>query len=83
MDALPSIIDDIANRADDFLVEKSDRKEARATIAGLLASEYPEVAPKDYAAVVKGVMAILEKEDFFGTEFAGDSWHDSDDDSEE
>ncbi len=76
---LPAIIDDIANRADDFLVEKSDRKEARSAVAALLANDYPQVSVKDYPHVIKGVMAILEEEDFFGTEFAGDSWKDSDD----
>ena len=30
---LPAIIDDLASRADDFLVERSDRKDARAAIA--------------------------------------------------
>ncbi len=79
---LPSIIDDIANRADDFLLERSDRKDARAAIAALLVNDYPQVTPKDYPGVIKGVMAILEKEDFFGTEFAGDSWKDGDDDEE-
>jgi hypothetical protein len=82
MDLQP-IIEDIANRADDFLVDRSDRKEARAAIAALLAEDYSQVSPKDYPGVVKGVMAILEKEDFFGTEFAGDSWSDSGDDAEE
>ncbi len=79
---LDSIIDDIANRADDFLVEKSDRKEARAAIAGLIAADYPQLAAKDRPRVVSGVMAILEEEDFFGTEFAGDSWNDRDDEPE-
>ncbi len=77
---LNALIDDIANRADDFLVEKSDRKDARAAIGALLTTDYPQVAAKDRPRVIGGVMAVLEEEDFFGTEFAGDSWNDSDDD---
>jgi hypothetical protein len=77
---LPSIINDIANRADDFLVEKSDRKEARAAIGTLLTNDYPQLAAKDRPRVIGGVMAVLEEEDFFGTEFVGDSWNDSGDD---
>jgi hypothetical protein len=80
---LPSIIDDIANRADDFLVERSDRKDARESIAALLADEHPAMLPKDRKTVIDGVIAVLEREDFFGTEFAGDSWNDSDDEAGE
>jgi len=39
-------------------------------------------AAKDRPRVIGGVIAILEEEDFFGTEFAGDSWNDKDDEPE-
>jgi hypothetical protein len=81
MDLQP-IIDDIASRADDFLVERSDRKDAREAIAALLTDEHPALGVKDRKKAVDGVMAILEQEDFFGTEFAGDSWKDGDDEEE-
>jgi hypothetical protein len=80
---LHAIIEDIANRADDFLAERSDRKDAREAIGALIADEYPALAIKDRKKVNDGVMAILEKEDFFGTEFAGDSWKDDSDEAEE
>ena len=80
---LHAIIEDIANRADDFLVERSDRKDAREAIGALLTDEQPALSVKDRKKVTDGVMAILDKEDFFGTEFAGDSWKDDGDDSEE
>jgi hypothetical protein len=79
---LQAIIEDIANRADDFLVERSDRKDAREAIAALLTDEQPALGVKDRKKAVDGVMAILEQEDFFGTEFAGDSWKDGDDEEE-
>jgi hypothetical protein len=81
MDLQP-IIEDIANRADDFLVERSDRKDAREAIAALLTEEQPALGVKDRKKAVDGVMAILEGEDFFGTEFVGDSWKDGDDEEE-
>jgi hypothetical protein len=80
---LQAIIEDIANRADDFLVERSDRKDAREAIGALLADEHPGLSVKDRKKVADGVMVILEKEDFFGTEFAGDSWKEDGDEAEE
>jgi hypothetical protein len=79
---IPAIIEDLASRADDFLVERSDRKDARAAIAALLADEQPQLAVKDRQRVINGVMAILEEEDFFGPAGAGDSWHDGEDEAD-
>lgn len=75
---LRSLIDDIANRADDFLSGVKSRQEARAGIEELLTTDFPDLAGKDRTAVINGVMAILEDEDFFGIEFVGDSPADSD-----
>ena len=75
---LASVIDEIANRADEFLSDVRTRAEARAGIKELLAADYPSLAPPDAAGVVDGVMAVLEREDFFGVEFVGDPLAESD-----
>ena len=62
---LPSIIDEIAGRADDFLAGAANRREARAGIAELLNADYPRLKPADRKKVEESVMAILEDEGFF------------------
>lgn len=73
---LHPIIDEIASRADDFLAGARDRAQGRAGIEELLTMDYPGLTPPDRAAIVAGVMAVLEEEDFFGTEFVGDPFTD-------
>jgi hypothetical protein len=75
---LRPIIDDIANRADEFLAGASDRSQARAGIEELITMDYPTLLPPDRTVVVTGVMGVLEEEDFFGTEFVGDPFSDPD-----
>ena len=75
---LRPIIEDIANRADDFLADASDRTQARAGIEELITMDYPMLNPMDRKVVVGGVMGVLEDEDFFGTEFVGDPFSDAD-----
>ena len=77
---LRPIIDDIANRADDFLAGARDRAQARAGIEELLTIDYPSLLPPDRATIITGVMGILEDEDFFGTEFVGDPFSESEED---
>lgn len=79
---LRPIIDEIANQADDFLAGARDRAQARAGISELLTMDYAELTPPDRAAVVAGVMKVLEEEDFFGAEFVGDPFSDQDEDDE-
>ncbi len=74
------LIDDIASRADDFLEGTHDRRQARAGIEEFLTLEHSELPPPDRKKVVDGVMAVLEAEDFFGTEFVGDPFQDDDSD---
>ena len=74
------IIDDIAHRADDFLGGTRDRAQARAGIEEVITMDYGELIPSDRKAVIAGVMSVLEEEDYFGTEFVGDPFSDSDDD---
>lgn len=73
---LRPIIDDIANRADDFLDGSTDRAHARAGIEEVITMDYPALHPADRASVVAGVMAVLIDEDFFGIEFVGDPFKD-------
>lgn len=73
---LRPIIDDIANRADEFLAGTRDRTHARAGIEELITMDYPTLNPPDRTVVVTGVMSVLEDEDFFGTEFVGDPFSD-------
>jgi len=73
---LRPIIDDIANRADDFLAGTRERPQARAGIEEILTMDYPTLSPVDRTVVVTGVMSVLEDEDFFGTEYVGDPFRD-------
>lgn len=77
---LRPIINDIADRADDFLAGNTDRTHARAGIEELITMDYGEANPAQRAAIVAGVMSILEEEDFFGTEFVGDPFKDDESD---
>jgi hypothetical protein len=76
---LRPIIDDIASRADDFLVGARDRTQARAGIEEVITMDYPTLNPQDRTVVATGVMSVLEDEDFFGTEFVGDPFSDPED----
>lgn len=78
---LRPIIDEIANRADEFLAGTRDRAQARAGIEEVITMDYPNLAPPDRAVVITGVMSVLEDEDFFGTEYVGDAF--ADDEPEE
>ena len=80
---LRHIIDDIANHADDFLEDTRERKLARAGIEEFVTMEHLALSPADRKVVVDGVMAVLEHEDYFGTEFVGDAFSSDDDESDE
>ncbi len=77
---LRPIIDEIANRADEFLSGERQRTHARAGIEEVITMDYPTLHPEDRKVVVTGVMSVLEDEDFFGTEFVGDPFADTDED---
>ena len=79
---LRPIIDEIASQADDFLAGSTDRVHARAGIAELLNMDYPDLAAADRKTVSEAVMAILEAEDFFGTEFVGNPFVEGDGDDD-
>lgn len=80
---LRPIIDEIANRADDFLAGTQDRAQARAGVEEVITMDYPTLNPADRTIVITGVMSVLEEEDFFGTEFVGDPFSDPEDREDE
>jgi hypothetical protein len=73
---LRPIIEEIAFQADDFLEGASNRDQARAGISELITLDYSDLTPSQRAKVTDGVMALLEHEDFFGTEYVGDPFKD-------
>jgi hypothetical protein len=78
MSDLRPIIAEIASRADDFLAGSPDRTHARAGIEEAITIDYPTLEPADRREVVAGVMHVLEDEDFFGIEFVGDPFTETD-----
>ena len=80
---LSALINEIANHAEEFLPEATDRKHGRAGIEEFITLEHPELTATLRKQVVDGVMAVLEREDFFGTEFVGNPFSDDDDETEE
>jgi hypothetical protein len=80
---LRPIIDDIANRAEEFLPGVHDRAQARAGVEEVVTMDYPTLPPPDRKIVVTGVMSVLEEEDYFGTEYVGDPFSDSDEAEDE
>jgi len=80
---LRPIIEDIANRADEFLGGSCDRSQARAGIEEVITIDYPTLNPADRSVVTAGVMSVLEDEDFFGTEFVGDPFSEPDETDED
>jgi hypothetical protein len=74
---LRSIVEGIAGQADDFLAGVADRKEARAGIAELLTTDFPQLGPAERTQVTGRVMAILEQEGFFEAGIGGTApWDD-------
>jgi len=57
--------------------------QGRAGIAELLTIDYDYLAPADRKKVIDHVMAILEHDDFFGTEFAGNPFAEDDPEAED
>lgn len=80
---LRPIIDEIASQADDFLDGVTSREQARAGIAEFITMDYPSLPPADRKLVSDHVMAILEDESFFDGGFAGHSFDDESEASDE
>jgi len=81
MDLRP-IIDEIASHADDLLPGAKSRDRGRTDIAELIVAEYPNLGRADRKKVVDGVMAVLEHEDFFGTQYATGAFDEDDSESD-
>ena len=73
------VIGEISRQAEDFLVGATSREQGRAGIAELIAVDYSQLDHTERKTVVEGVMAILEHDDFFGTEFVGNPFADEPD----
>lgn len=80
---LSSIIDDIADQADDFLEGVTKRDEARAAISEQLTIKYPKLNGLERTKVTEGVLAILNDEGFFELGSSSDSDGDRDEGEEE
>lgn len=78
-DTLGAISADIASRAEDFLAGIRDRAQARTGIAEELTLEYPGLDPTARAAIINGVIRVLDDADFFGIEFVGDPFSEPED----
>jgi len=80
---LRAIIDEIADRADDFLAGASNRAEARAGVNELINADYHHLGPAERRQVADGVMSILETEGFFDNTPGGSAGGAADADDEE
>ena len=75
---LRSMVEEIAGQADDFLAGAADREAARAGIAELLTTDFPQLGPAERTQVTGKVMAILEQEGFFEAGIGGTApWDDA------
>lgn len=81
--SLKSIIEAIANQADDLFEGVSSRDHARAGISEQITMDYSHLSPVDRQRVTDGVMAILEEEGFFNATPGGGGERDDDESSED
>ncbi len=79
---IQSIIEDLAGKADEILVDAPNRKEAKLAFADALSARYPKLNGVDRQKVITGVMGILEEEEFFASAGSRDSWSEGEDDEE-
>lgn len=62
---LRSVIDEVANDADECFADCESTSDCRDAIKQLVSERYPALSIADRRAVVNGVIAILQEEDFF------------------
>lgn len=79
---LQSIIENLADRADELLVDVKTRKEAQSAIGEILTQEQPKMNGVDRQKVTAAVVEILDEEGFF-EQSASRDWDDGTDDEEE
>jgi hypothetical protein len=75
---LRPIVEEIVSQADDFLAGAGNRSRARAGISELLTLDYFGLTPAQRTNVIADVMAVLDAEDFFETEYVGNPFEDDD-----
>jgi hypothetical protein len=77
------LVEEIANRADDFLRGVTNPSEAHNAIVELLAIEHPALADEARRQIADAVKKILRNEDFFTMAAAAGGWSDDDDADDE
>ncbi|HEU5079365.1 MAG TPA: hypothetical protein VFT72_09130 [Opitutaceae bacterium] len=82
---LQDIIANLADGADDFLEGVTSRDQARAGISEEITLRYVHLSHDDRMTVIRGVMNVLENEDFFAahpgsTKDEGESYPESEED---
>lgn len=82
MDLSP-VIASVVAQADDILAGVNDRGEARTGLDEWLELEFPTLPGSVRSAIRRGVMAVLEEDDFFGVQFVGDPLADDESEVEE
>ncbi|BET68354.1 hypothetical protein ASA1KI_32720 [Opitutales bacterium ASA1] len=78
-----SIVNEVADSADDLLGDARSMTEARAAIREYLAANHPGLDKLQNEQVVAGVLAILDEEGFFETRSDRSSWNEDEVDAEE
>ncbi|PTY04690.1 hypothetical protein DB347_18435 [Opitutaceae bacterium EW11] len=78
-----SIIDQLANQADEFLEGVTSREQARAAISEMITLHHATLSGRDRTAVIDGVMAVLEEEGFFEASHGEGAESDGGEESEE
>jgi hypothetical protein len=77
-----SLIDQIADEADDFLEGVTSKEQARAAISEMITLRAAQVSGAERQKITDGVMAVLENEGFFES-FRGGTAGEDDDESDE
>jgi hypothetical protein len=71
---LETCVDEVADAADAFLQPADGPPAARIDIRDYVLSHHPEMSKAECSQVVSGVIAILEREDFFGQRTRREIW---------
>jgi hypothetical protein len=82
MDLSP-VIASVSAQADDILAGVTGRDVARTQLDEWLELEFPTLPAPVRGSIRRGVMAVLEEEDFFGVQFVGDTLADDEPEGEE
>lgn len=83
--SLDSLVDSIANRADELLSDARGLSDARAILIEVLSAEQPRLTGVERQKVADAVVHILQDEGFFDTMSSkdGDSWSEGGEASDE